>query len=295
MNADARAIFLEQRRKGLGGSDAAALLGFDRHKDITDLWREKVGLALSDDEPTNDRACERGNGREAAILDAYERRYGVRLKRGVRAQGGCDRAWMLASPDGLVEGANPSIVLYGVDAKSAIERVAEEEYGREDTDEIPVEHLLQGQWYCAVFGVDRWDFFVEVATRHRWEFRRYTVQRDAALVAKLIEAGERFWHENVIANVPPAPTSAPSMERLARARYPFASLPPIVTEDPVAIALVADYRAAKAAKKAAESSLEDIEARLKTLIGGAGGLETSVGCVTWLPTLRGDRRLKLKS
>lgn len=292
MNADARATFLEQRKKGLGGSDAAALLGFDRHKDIADLWREKVGLALSDDEPANEGACERGVGREAPILDAYERRYGVKLERAVRAAHPI-HGWMLANADAIAREASGRVA-FGVDAKSAIERVAEAEYGREDTDEIPVEHLLQGQWYCAVFDVERWDFFVEVATRHRWEFRRYSVRRDAALVEKLIEAGERFWCDHVVVSVPPEPTSAPSMERLARARFPFASLPPIVTDDPVAIALVADYRAAKAAKKAAESALEDLEARLKTLIGSAGGLETSVGSVTWLPTLRGDRRLKLK-
>ena len=44
--------WLELRRKGIGGSDAAAIIGLDRYRSAFDVYAEKVGLKI--EEPDNE-------------------------------------------------------------------------------------------------------------------------------------------------------------------------------------------------------------------------------------------------
>ena len=46
-----REQWLEERRKGLGGSDSPVVLGQSPFRDVHDLWRDKKGL-LPDEEPS---------------------------------------------------------------------------------------------------------------------------------------------------------------------------------------------------------------------------------------------------
>lgn len=41
--------WLEERKKGIGGSDAATILGKNPYKTTIDLWKEKIGLVNADD------------------------------------------------------------------------------------------------------------------------------------------------------------------------------------------------------------------------------------------------------
>lgn len=49
----------EQRRRYIGGSDMAAILGVDPWKTQVDLWLEKTGRLV--DEPLTSKAAELGN------------------------------------------------------------------------------------------------------------------------------------------------------------------------------------------------------------------------------------------
>ena len=37
--------WLEQRRNGIGGSDASVILGINQYRSIFDLWEDKCGIA----------------------------------------------------------------------------------------------------------------------------------------------------------------------------------------------------------------------------------------------------------
>ena len=47
--AKSRAEWLEQRKKGIGASEAGIILGLSPYKTNVDLWREKVGLIEAED------------------------------------------------------------------------------------------------------------------------------------------------------------------------------------------------------------------------------------------------------
>ena len=44
-----REKWLEERKKGIGGSDAAAILGLNPYKDNIKLWEEKTGRRQAED------------------------------------------------------------------------------------------------------------------------------------------------------------------------------------------------------------------------------------------------------
>lgn len=46
---NSRAEWLEERKKGIGGSDAATILGLNPHKTTIDLWEEKTGKKEAED------------------------------------------------------------------------------------------------------------------------------------------------------------------------------------------------------------------------------------------------------
>ena len=47
--------WLELRRQGIGGSDAAAIMGLNPWKTPMDIWLEKTGEFLDDEEPENEK------------------------------------------------------------------------------------------------------------------------------------------------------------------------------------------------------------------------------------------------
>jgi predicted phage-related endonuclease len=76
---DARAAWLEERKKGIGGSDAPAVCGVDPWRDALTVWSQKVGLLEAEDLSGNE-AVEAGLVLEAAI-GAW---YGTKFNRNVK-------------------------------------------------------------------------------------------------------------------------------------------------------------------------------------------------------------------
>lgn len=196
MNAEAkaRAEFLEGRRKILGGSDTAALLGVSPYKEAADVWVAKLGLAQDDEEES--KATRRGNRLEGYVLDEYEAVQGVKLTRALDLPLPLihpEHPWLGANLDARRPDGRP------VEAKTAAGSVAWL-WGNEGTDEVPAHHIVQVQHYLAVTG-EPWADVVALIGGHRFEFRFFRIMRDDELIAHLIDVGRRFWHEHVLTGI----------------------------------------------------------------------------------------------
>jgi hypothetical protein len=71
----------------------------------------------------------------------------------------------------------------------------------------------------AVTGFERWYLAVLVLNKG---FHVFTIERDEAEIAALIDAERRFWHDNVLAKIPPAPDGSESAAEVINAMYPVA-------------------------------------------------------------------------
>lgn len=156
----------EQRRRGLGGSEIAAILGIGQWESRFSLWHRKRGIL--EPQPDSD-GMEWGRRLEPVILAKYVESHPDRPTR----QGGtfahADRPWQLASPDLLVDGGI-------VEAKTQHDN-RDRMWGEPGSDEIPVYYRAQVMWYMDVLDAPWCDVAVLIAGS---DYREYRVAYDAA-------------------------------------------------------------------------------------------------------------------
>lgn len=194
------------RRRGIGGSDIAAILGLDPYRGPFDVWCEKSGRAA----PTVDnRFTKWGNRLEAVIADEYQERNRVALMTSTTLVHP-RRSWHRGTPDRFVaelipfgvQRAAPAGADWGLEIKARGLRQAWR-WGREDEGAagVPDEVAAQAHWYMALTEMPRWDVAVLLDGN---DFRAYTLQRDPEIEGSMLDVGERFWRDHVLADQPPA-------------------------------------------------------------------------------------------
>lgn len=169
---------IEARKKGIGGSDAAAAIGVSRWKSPFEVWQEKRGLVPPF---TGNVATEWGERLEQAIRQKYSDDTGrvVRLPETTAVH--ATYPFMLCHPDGVTDDGR----LF--EAKNTRH---EGDWGESGTDQVPTEYLVQVQHNMLVLGLPVADVCVLIAGH---DFRRYEVKADAEIHAALIEQEREFW------------------------------------------------------------------------------------------------------
>jgi putative phage-type endonuclease len=181
----------EERRTGLGGSDAAAALGISPWQTPYDLWEQKRGLAppVEQNEPML-----WGKLLEDTIRREYSRRTGMEVIYRQDMIRHPARPWMFAHLDGEI-GREGRAILEVKTARDA------RGWGEPDTDEIPFHYLLQVHHCLAVTAAEVCDVAVLIGGQ---DFRLYQIARDIEIEQHLIEGEAAFW-EQVTSGVPPGP------------------------------------------------------------------------------------------
>lgn len=207
--------FLARRKKGLGGSDIAIVMGLSKYKTPMQLWQEKAGIV--EDDFTDSEPAYWGNQLEDLVAKEYAKRTGNKVQR-VNAQlKHPEHDWMLGNIDrAVVEGATKARVnkdgrLNGaagiLECKTASAYLA----GMWDGESAPVQYVAQCQWYMAITGAAWTDLAVLIGGQ---QFKIIRIEADAEIQQALIDAGKTFWLDCVQANVPPAPQTGAEVIQL---------------------------------------------------------------------------------
>lgn len=263
---------LAQRRKGLGGSEIAAVLGLDPFRTALDVYAEKRGLAP----PFTGNAQTRAGQRlEPAILRWYAEETGRELVPSPGTVAHPREPWMLCTPDALVRevGDAAPIEVGGLEAKNR--NAYAKGWGESGTELIPDSVALQCHWSLAVTLYPWWDVAVLLGG---WDFRTYRVRRDPDLARELVARASVFWHEHVLAGVAPKVVGRdnPNLGRLLRqATEQLRPSSPAIEEQ------LADLKAARRKLADAATDVDGIEAALKEYIGDAAGIAGLTALVTW--------------
>lgn len=213
---------LLDRKSGIGGSDVAAVLELSPWRTPFEVYMDKTSDHVSD--PVMDGPLYIGSMLEPFVRSEYERRTRQRVIVPDKAIRHPKYPWLLASVDGLVEGAD-----CGWEGK-VIGNADPDEWGEEGTDQVPVYYLLQCQHYMLVTGLSSWDLTALIGNR---EVRTYTLTASKPLHDAIIEKTRDFWVNHVEARVPPAFAGA----REARMLFARAEPKPIETDDEQLVAL----------------------------------------------------------
>ena len=185
----ARATFLRERRKGIGGSDVAAIFGLDPYRTPEELWLEKTGQLIPVDEPSGDK--ERGIRLEPIAAEMYMERTGTSLYRVKTPLKHPDHPWMIGNIDRLIL---PPGRLEGAATKNRIAEIKCPSLGmfaKIKREGLPYRWTLQAQHYLAISGLDEVVWIIFCADR--WEMIDFTVERDELLIERIIEKEREFW------------------------------------------------------------------------------------------------------
>jgi putative phage-type endonuclease len=268
-----RKLWLQTRRTGIGGSDAAAILGLSPWKSAMDVWLDKRGLT-GDERPDPDKEFlfELGQLMEPVITGLYEKRTGHATRAGelVRHK---NAPVLLGTPDRICID-----VARGVELKT--ENQFSDQFGNEGTDEIPHQYLIQCAHYMAVTDLPVWD----VAVLHGGaRFATYTVERDADLEEYLIDSLLGWWEAHIVRGVPPDMDSSDAWRVYIHKKHPQELLPmvPLEPEHHVLIERLAQTRQAENVMSALRTELES---KLKSIIGDHLGVTSPYGKITWKKT-----------
>ncbi len=201
---------LIMRRRSVGSTDAAALLGLyhpdmahlSKYKNATDVWLRIVhGIDLP-----GSSVMARGNKVEPLLLQLFNDTV-MPCKGSPGTLRHFEHQWMVGSPDG---DCAPVLVLPEF---KTVGRWSWDKWGEPGTDKIPDNHNIQTQQMMAVtdlpeayvlaaFGTDfkddngNEDFSVDHTAL-------YVVKRDQALIDEIVACGERFMREHVTTGISP--------------------------------------------------------------------------------------------
>ena len=253
--------FLANRRKGIGGSDVAAIVGLSPWRTAFDVYVEKLDLVEKDRSTVSMRV---GRAVERAIAQEYS----DLTSRPIIWQGDVqhvdrDEDWRRCHPDALLTYEDGGLETKHVGARQAAR------YGPSGTDMLPEEHVLQCVWAMSITKRQFWDLAAWLGPK---DLRIFTIMRDPALEETLIERCRRFWIENVLAGVPPEVSAEQADADFFKKRFPQAmgGVRPATEEE---VILASSLRLARRAYEETKGAREFVENELKLLIGDGEGIE----------------------
>ena len=214
-----RQQWLEVRKKGTGSSDAAAAVGLCPYKSQLELWMEKTGRTVRQEEPGQDSPMYWGTLLEPYVATAYTERTGNRVRRLNAVLQHPTYSYMLANIDREVVGRQDVQIL---ECKTA------GEFGsRLWRDGVPEYVQLQVQHQLAVTGKQAADVAVLLCGQ---KLELHRIERDEDLIGRLIVLEARFW-EYVAQDVPPSADGSESAAKALRSLYPGTDTTIDLTED----------------------------------------------------------------
>ena len=216
-----REDWLKERKKGIGGSDVACVLGLNKYKSAFALYNEKKSEELED---FDNEAMRVGRDLEEYVASRFTELSGIKVRHENAILINEDFPFIRANVDRLCVG-----VKAGLECKTASTWNAKN-FGK---GEFPVNYYAQCVAYMAVTGLPDWYLAVLVMGK---EFKVYKLTRDKDCdcpewcecavyvsddeIESLVSACRDFWCEHIEKNVPPAVFNSNDDEAISSACNP---------------------------------------------------------------------------
>lgn len=186
--------WLEWRKKGVGGSDVAGILGLSKWSSPMSLYIDKTtDVAEKVDERTAE-LFDWGHRLEKVVAEKFADEHPEFKVSNVNALLQGSEPWELANIDRLiaVKGSGNGVL----EVKTTSEWNKDQWSG----DDVPQQYITQLQWYLGICGLD-WGYFVVLIGGNKYVEKR--VEFDPELFEIMRERVASFWNDNVVAGVPP--------------------------------------------------------------------------------------------
>lgn len=270
--------WLNMRKRGIGGSDAAAICGLSRWRSPMDVWLEKTGQI----EPEKaGEAAYWGQIMEPIIREEFTIRTGMTVTTANSMLQHNRFPFMLANLDGTVRDPHRGQGVF--EAKTA------GLYARSEWDHgLPDEYAIQVQHYLAVTG---FPFACVAVLIGGNQFKWLYLERDDAVIDLIIQLETRFWRL-VQTNTPPPLDGSRATTELLNRLFPYGKKQEI--ELPAeALELIEAYESAREQEEKAALLKDTAANQLKNMLGENACGKVGDRRVTWqeVRTERFDSKL----
>lgn len=171
--------WLNNRKKGLGGSDAGAVLGVNPWKSPYTLWAEKTERISADN--VNNEYTRDGRYLEDVVAKIFTEETGLKTKKSNFSYQSAEHPFMLANIDRWIKTNEIGLEIKTMDVRKYIDF---------DSGEVPPSYYAQCYHYMAVTGAKAWYLAI-------WRFGQplqvFLIERDEEQIKALVEAEEEFW------------------------------------------------------------------------------------------------------
>ena len=182
-----REEWLMHRRKAIGGSDAAAIVGLNTYSSPYEVWADKLGLVPPKEE---NEAMRIGHDLEDYVAKRFTEATGKRVRR---------KNAILYNTEIPFAHANVDRLIIGEDAGLECKTTSVLNLKKFRDGEFPPHYYVQCQHYMMVTGLPKWYLAVLVLGR---EFLWFEIHRNEADIVALRQAEEAFW-QHVTEEKPP--------------------------------------------------------------------------------------------
>lgn len=249
-----RQEWLWNRKKGIGGSDASAVLGFNPWKSAFELYIEKTSDEVRE---IDNEAIHWGNVLENVVAEEFTRRTGKKVRRRNQTFVHPEYDFMIANIDRDVVGEKALLECkttnaFNVDAWEG--------------EHIPPAYICQLQHYMAVLDYEKAYIAVLIGGQ---KFVWKEVERDDEFIELMIQAEKDFWENHVMKGVPPEIDGTPSATELLNKMYPEDNGETVMLESDKAETLIEAIESIKAEIKEKQALQKEYENKLKLMIGDA--------------------------
>ncbi|MFJ7976503.1 YqaJ viral recombinase family protein [Peribacillus sp. NPDC096379] len=244
-----RMEWLEERTKGIDGSDAGIILGLNKYRTAFELWLEKTGQVTPQE--IDNEAIYWGNEMENVVAKEFEKRTDKKVRRTNFMYSHPEYPFIKANLDRLVIGESALL-----ECKTASAYLAK---GWE-SDEIPATYLVQVQHYLGVTDKEKGYIAVLVGgNKFIWK----EVERDEELINMIIFAEKHFWEHHVLQGIPPELDGSSAAEKYLKEKYGRAEKDKEIILPSDYKEYLSQYEKIKADEKLIKSAKTEIENKIK--------------------------------
>lgn len=183
--------WLKQRQNSIGGSDAGAILGFNKYESPYSLYCKKVYSDEFEQDLSGNDAIHFGNVLEDVVAQEFVRRTGKKVRKHNKMMYNNEHDFMSANVDRIVIGEHAFL-----ECKTA-NQYKESEW---KDGNVPASYMAQCYHYLAVTGLEKAYIAVLIGGQ---KFVWTTIERDEEVIEEIIKSEKDFWYNHVLKQVPP--------------------------------------------------------------------------------------------
>lgn len=274
-----REQWLEYRRRGIGGSDVASLIGISPFSTARDLYYDKLNVASVETDESNWVALEMGHLLEDLVARIFQRKTGFDIYQVKKMFYHPKCPFMIADVDYFVNCLNGSKAILEIKTTNYNAR---DNWWKDGEEVVPDYYESQGRHYMAVMDIDQ-VYFCCLYGNTEDEVIIREVKRDFTYEDEMIFLEQEFWFNHVQVQIPPPYTENGKLIMKSAKRYgsQSGSNSDEITMDSKMTTILMRYLELQREKEQSDKNSKKLEAdlqRLKAMLVAELGQSCSAVC-----------------